>query len=362
MNRRIVTALVILAAGAAILEWCSCGSSSSSTPTPTSSTATAPTVSSVTGTTLGTTGATSSAAIATTGTTGVSGAASSQGALTVTFDTTMDGSTISNATLACGGTAESVTVSPTTNTTAYTITPSAALPQLSSCVLTLPATIKNSSGTAMAATTYTYTTGCSTNDDFSSDTLSTCWSASNSPTATVASNALSLSLSSASSMSLIGEYKTFGTDDITVTFSMPTFSGLTSNSDDCGLVIQDGTTEGLGLLFFLQPESGNLMAYNSTIAGDISVTTALLASSATSSTSLAGTLWYKVVQTGTSFATSYRIGDSGDFTALATTSLTFGATKKVHFIVGNDGTGTTNCQYSNFTVTGATATGPTYEY
>lgn len=352
MNRTIIVL-------GALLVGMGCGSSSSS---PTPPTPTAPGISSVTGTTLSASGATSSATIATTGTTSVSGAASSQGAITVTFDTTMDGSTMSNATLACGGTAQTITISPTTNTTAYTFTPSPALPQLSSCILTLPATITNASGTALAAITYTYTTGCSTNDDFSTDSLSTCWSSGNSPTATVANNALNLSSTIDTGFLLVGNYKTFGSEDITVTIAIPTFSGITSTSDSCGIVIVDGSNEEVGLLFLLQTQGSNLDAYVNNIAGSDPESHSQLAASGSSNAALAGTLWYKVTQTGSTFVTSYRIGDSGDFTTASTNSVTLGSTKKVELIVKSDGSGTVNCQYSDFTVTGATATGPTYAY
>lgn len=316
--------------------------------------ASTPTVSSVTGTSASDG---SSATIATTGTTGVSGAVAAP--LTVTFSTAMSSSTVTDGmSLQCGGTSQTVT-NAASSTTAFTVTPSAALPQQTSCVLNLPATITASNGAALAATTYTYTTGCGTNDDFSnSSTLSNCWTAAESSAATIsiASNVLNMSTSTDPGFSIVQEYKSFGSDNVTATVSIPTFSGIAASGDNCGIWLQDGSSGMTGVMAVVSLDGGNIKINNALIDGSSDELSASLGTG-TSSAALSGTLFLRITQSGSTVTVSYRVGSSGAFTDMTSKSVTYSSTKKVALLLNSDGSGTTNCQYANFTVTGATATG-----
>lgn len=317
--------------------------------------ASTPTVSSVTGTAAS---SGSSATIATTGTTGVSGAVAAP--LTVTFSTAMSTSTVTGGmSLECpDGTSQTVT-NASTSSTAFTVTPSAALPQQTACVLNLPATITASNGAALAATTYTYTTGCGTSDDFSnSSTLSNCWTAAESSAATIsiASNVLNMSTSTDPGFSMVQEYKSFGSDNVTTTVSIPTFSGITSSGDNCGIWLQDGSSAFTGVMAVVSTDGGDIKINNALINGSSDELSASLGTG-TSSAALSGTLFLRITQSGSTVTVSYRLGSSGAFTDMTSKSVTYGSTKKIALLLNSDGSGTTNCQYANFTVTGATATG-----
>jgi len=300
----------------------------------------------------------SSGTIATSGTTDISGATTAP--LTLTFSTAMSNSTVTaGTTFQCpSGTSLSPTLA-TADNTIYTITPTAALPQISNCVLNLAETIEDSNGNALAATSYNYTTGCSTSDDFSnSSTLSSCWTAANASGATIAiaGDVLNMSTSTTSGFSFVQENKTFANDNVTVTVSIPTFSGINSSNDICGLWIQDESSQQTGIMALVEPDGGNIVINAAYVDGSSDNLSASLGAGSDSSV-LAGTLFLKIAQSGTSLTVSYRVGSSGAFTDIVTKTVNYGSSKKIGLLLKSDGTGTTNCQYANFTVTGGTATG-----
>jgi hypothetical protein len=261
-------------------------------------------------------------------------------------------------TLQCGGSPQTV-ANAASSTTAFTTTPSSALPQMTSCVLTLPATIQASNGTALTAATYTYQTGCGTSDDFSnSSTLSSCWTSADASAATIsiASNVLNMSTSTDPGFSVAQEYKTFGTDNVTATVSIPTFSGISATGDNCGIWIQDGSTVTTGIMALVSLDGGDIKINNALLDGSSDELSASLGTG-TSSTALSGTLFLRITQSGTTLTVSYRVGSSGSFTAMTSKTVSFGSTKKVGLLLNSDGTGTTNCQYADFTVSDATASG-----
>lgn len=318
---------------------------------------TVPTVT-LTGTALSTGNSTT---IATSGTTGISGATTSP--LTMTFSTAMSNSTVSSGlSFQCpSGTSRTPTLA-TSDNTIYTITPTAALPQVSSCVLSLPATITDSSGTALAATSFTYTTGCGTNDDFSnSSTLSSCWTSSfgsASPTVSIASNVLNMTLSTDPGFMPADEHKVFGTDNVTATVSIPTFSGVIAGNYTCGMHIRAGGDGGMqtGIMINIAYSGGNLVVHTGPMDGSADYLSGSLGTG-TSSSALSGTLFLRLTQSGTTLTPSYRVGSSGSFTSLTAVTASLGSSKNVALFVDSSGSGTVNCQFSNFTVTGATATG-----
>lgn len=356
----------VCAAIAAVVEWSSCGGSSSSTPA-------APTVSSVTGTTLSASGSTSAATIATTGTTGVSGAASSSGALTVTFSTTMDGSTLSNATLTCGGTSQTIAVSPTTNTTAYTITPSAALPLLSSCVLTLPVTITDSAGTAMAAATYTYTTGCSTGDDFASDDLSTCWTAVANTSVgsfSVGSGRLNFALTAASGNQPPYVLKGFASSsNPIITVQVPVFTNFLTGNEGCGFSLLDSASlsggSPTGLSASVSSETGSIVVKARDFAGGSEQFSGSLGTGTSNDAVIGGTISLRMVRTASAVDILYSL-DGSNFIPVTTISTTgnasLGTSPAVTLGAEDLGTSNPTCGFDNFTVTEATAISPVYEY
>lgn len=206
-------------------------------------------VSSVTGTVLSASGAVADTAIATTGTTGVAGSAATP--LTVTFSTTIDVDTLSNLTLTCGGeSVEGGSVTPLTNATEYTLAAptTTGLPPLTSCVLNFPATITDVDGNPITASTYTFTTGCSTDDNFAVDTVTGgCWSttaATPLPAVNTTDDILSFTFGAATTYppNTPGAYKTFAT----ITNGLIATTKITSNAPDmvqiaCALLVATDT-------------------------------------------------------------------------------------------------------------------------
>lgn len=280
-------------------------------------------------------------------------------AITFTFSEAMDTSTIttSNVTLTCG-TSQTITVS-STSSTIFVATPSAVLPQQTSCTFTIGTGVKDSAGNALASASSTnFTTGCSTNDDFSnSSTLNECWVAEGTSSATIsiASNVLNMSTSTDPGVAPAIEFKSFTTGP-TVTVSIPAFSGIAADTDMCGITVQKSSQTGTGAYVAVSSQGGQLIATVSSFEGGR--TSTVLAASGTSSTDIAGTLFLRLAQSGTSsFTASYRVGSSGDFTTIGAVTVDVGSSERVGLAIDSDGTGTTACQFSNFTVTGASATG-----
>lgn len=354
--------LSIAAVCAMAIASAACSSSSSPTPTPSG-----PTVSSVTGTTLSATGATSDATIATTGTTGVSGSAATP--LTVTFSETMDATTLSNLTVTCGG--EAVvggSASPSTNATTYTLTaPATGLPPLTSCEFGFPATITDADGNALTATTYTFTTGCSTNDNFAIDTVTGgCWStAAVTPTPAISSGTLGFTFAAPATDTFPpntpAAYKTFASISTGLAATAKVTTSNTTGQDLCILTVSTDTTFVMSAFVGIEQDTdtagqmGSILGGTPTVApipggtgdyyclavatdGSVTVGQAADAATCTPDQAIAGVT---VPTTGSA--------------VLALTSL-------------NGDTTSITCTFDDFTVTnaaataGVTATAPLYEY
>lgn len=320
-------------------------------------TASVPEVSSVTGTAASTG---SSATIATTGTTDVSGAVASP--LTLTFSLPMSTSTVTGgATLQCSGTSVSPTVA-STSSTVFTVTPTSALPQMANCVLGLPATIQSSGGNALTATSYTYTTGCGTNDTFSnaatfSSASTVCWTPANADqtsTFAITGGVLDITVPAGTTTSFAtnpNARKTFPstTSSIVVTTKV-TFSGITTGNDRCSVTLRDSgsgmSAKGTSITLF--PNGGTKAQ-----AGDIVGATS-------SEVAVAGsTLYVRLTLSGGVITPAY----STDGTTFTNFDATFAFTSTSGSVLAElsaghtGGASTTVCQYDDFTVTGATATG-----
>jgi hypothetical protein len=163
-----------------------------------------------------------------------------------------------------------------------------------------------------------------------------------------------MSLATDPGMSAAIEMKSFASAP-TVTVSIPTFSGIVADEDMCGIYFQDNNVSGTGVLLTVSSQGGQLVAKARSFEG--ATTTDTLVGSGSSSADLSGTLFLKLSQSGSSFAASYRVGSSGDFTTFVTITQALSSTVKAGLGIDSNGSGTTNCQFSNFTVSGTSASG-----
>lgn len=363
MKQLSIVTLAILA-----FQLTGCGGSSSSPALDTEDTAadtTAPTVSSIT---VSGGNATPSAPTLSTAQS-VSGVSIQTNAFTITFSEAMDSDTVSDSTvtLNCNDSAVAATVSSTDSST-YVLAPAAALSQLASCTLTVGTGVEDAAGNALAeAAIYSFGAGCNTNDDFgTAATLTDCWEADNTPTANISTGQLTFTQAAVTTATPPMEFKSFGDEDLTVTVKVPAFSGLTGggtttfDTDGCALQIIDGTDNTIGATVKVEHDEGDdigLAIMSSTIGG-ASPTTGGPDNAGSASTDLAGALYLRLTQIGTSITASFRIGDTGDFTPVGPAlSSTFGATKGVALAITSNGTGEVSCSFDDFTVSGGSATG-----
>lgn len=353
------TLLVLLLVG----SWTACGSSSSTTPSPTPTpSATVPTVSSVTGISGG---ATTSATIATTGTTAISTLASNP--LTITFSTAMDTDTIttSNIGLSCGGTAQTITIAnsnSSTNTT-FTVTPSANITQVTSCTLTIGTGVESSDGGALAsAATYVYTTGCTNNDNFATDTVTGgCWTpySGNNGTVSVTGGRLVTTVTAFDGVVL--EQKIIApSGNMVAIVSIPAFSGLEDDaqSSNCALLVANSANETVIEIVIEQSDLGELKVNVNT---NSTVGTAELGVSGSSSVALSGTLYFKIVQLSETTFTAHYSLDGSTYTQIAGTltgGVSLGSAPTISLFTANHvANTTTSCSFANFSLTGATVSG-----
>lgn len=321
-------------------------------------TASVPEVSSVTGTAASTG---SSATIATTGTTDVSGAVAAP--LTLTFSLPMSTSTVTGgATLQCpSGTSMSPTVA-STSSTVFTVTPTSALPQMTNCVLGLPATIQSSNGNALTATSYTYTTGCGTSDTFGnaatfSSASTVCWTPANAnltSTFAITGGVLDITIPAGTTTefpTVPYARKTFPstTSSIVVTTKV-TFSGIIDGNDRCSVTLLDSgsgmSIKGTSISVF--PNGGaKVQAVDFTDAMSSEVAVA------------GSTIYVRLTLSGGVITPAY----SADNVTFTNFDATFAFTGTSGSILAELSAGhsavasTTVCQFDDFTVTGATATG-----
>ncbi|MBI2346511.1 MAG: Ig-like domain-containing protein [Deltaproteobacteria bacterium] len=327
-----------------------------------SSDTTAPSVSS-----LKTAGGTT---IEATGTTGISVST----AYTLTFSEAMDTTTVStsNVTLSCNSTSQTITVaaaadSDSISNNEFTITPSSNRPQGRSCTTTAGTGVKDSAGNALAsAKTFTYTTRCATNDDFSNgDTLSSCYTAvqSSLETATITGGALSITVAQNLSTGTpgTGQRKTFASSNLTVTVRIPTFSGLSDNGDGCSLSIIIGTDDsvnnGGAEVGISSGGANNLFARGRNYGGGQPQTTQI--GTGTTQAALAGVLVIRLTKVGSTFTPAYSTDNGATFTNLTDITSAVGSTYRLLLgALTSQGTATdTNCQFDDLTVTGGSATG-----
>lgn len=355
-KRRLKSVVIFFVAGIFFCLWNACSSSP-------------PTLQQLSGTILSTSGITANSIIVT-GTTGVSGATSTP--LTLTFSTTMNGSTLNNLTLNCkGGSTNLATVSPTTNQSTYTINFSNPLPQVASCILTLPESIQAANGKTLIGSSITFTTGCQTSDDFSNaNTLIDCWNrtastGTESANPVIIDNSLIMTQVTASGSNLFAasnvnkNFSTFSTsaNGTIVTFQVSASSLLdlfsacyvafASNSSETPaqnnngtlVVSADGITWAAGYYssgFVLEPQPSAINSYfcfELNASGQFQYGTGATAATCAPNNTV----------TNTSLSPN-----AGGVIILG--AYNFGGTVPV------------TCTFSNFEVSGVTATGPVYQY
>lgn len=343
--------------------WAACGSSSSSTPTPTP-TPTVPTISSVTGISSGTS---TSATIAATGSTAISTLASNP--LTITFSTAMDTSTIttSNIGLSCGGTAQTITIAnsnSSTNTT-FTVTPPANITQVTSCTLTIGTGVQSSDGGALAsAATYVYTTGCTLNDNFATDTVTGgCWTPYSGNDGTISVTGGTLVETITTTEGVISEQKTITPGGSMVAIvSIPTFSGIENGggglTSNCALFVGNSSFETVISIDIERSDLGDLKV---NVVTSATVATADLGVNGTSSSALSGTLYFKIVQVSDTTFTAHYSLDGSSYTQVGGTitgGVVLGSAPIISLFAANHvADTTTSCSFANFSLTGATVSG-----
>lgn len=224
----------------------------------------------------------------------------------------------------------------------------------------------------MTATTYTYTTGCSTNDDFASDDLSTCWTATPSAavgTYSIGSGRLNFALTATTSSS-IPPYvaKGFASSDTpTITVQVPVFTNFITGDEACDLMILDSASLGAnptGVAVKVSSVSGSVLVKASATNGDSQVNSPALGVG-TTNVAVTGTISIRLTRTASAVEFLYST-DGATFTSITTIATTGSAalgTSPIVAIMAEDmGTSSPTCGFDNFTVTGATAISPLYEY
>ncbi|PIR19941.1 MAG: hypothetical protein COV45_08145 [Deltaproteobacteria bacterium CG11_big_fil_rev_8_21_14_0_20_47_16] len=317
----------------------------------TTAAATAPTVS-LTGTLLS---SGSSTTINTSGTTDISGAIAAP--LTATFSTAMDTDSFGSVTLECpASTSKSFTTGTGSNPT-ITFTPSAALPQMQTCVLTLPTSVTSSGGDPIAATTFTYTTGCGTSDDFSTATFSSsstiCWTPSNAANAgtfTSVSGDLVITptTSGAAQNTEPTATKTFPSSTTAIVLTAKIgYSNITESGERCTLGIFSGfdNSASVGLVYAGEVQV-NGFATNGGAGVDVSATAP------------ASPVYVRITISGGATTTAYS-SDGTSYTNLFTNGVWTDPAGDVSVYLSARSSGSVNpvCTFQEFTVSGATATG-----
>ncbi len=302
--------------------------------------------------------------ISSVGTTNVSTSTSS--IISATFSEIMNTSTAntSNVTLTCNGTQQTITVSTSSQTT-FTITPtSTALPQLRDCTLSFGTGILSAQGMPLAsATSYVFTTGCSTNDNFSNPATpvgDACWttvpSTVGSIIPTISSGALGFTFGSAfafpgyTTASPVA-YKTFA--NIPVGFTA-TVQATNSGPNFTGCAMWIATT------------SSNLMNQNAfiTINGDGSSYVGSYRGTINIATTIVTAPSYICLKVNADGSVNYGNAPSADTcnptsadTQATSGFIPVGGPAVVFLSTLSQGAPDTTCTFDNFTVTGASATG-----
>lgn len=309
---------------------------------------------------------------------------------TVTFSEALDDTTMTadNVTLVCNDVEQTIDTPTSTDNTIWTITPSADLTGYADCTLTIGTGVKNTAGVPLAeAATYVFSTQCSTDDDFSVDTLGftndndtegNCWyyrrheiGGDETFRATyfnISDGLLQYHVPGESLDLLGGEphgiYKKFESTPVTITLESYGLSGETNANDGCGISIWDTAGEPpqfpYGLLLFRGANPG----HSQSVSFETNPATEMLQDDLTSEVTSTNPLYLQLSWDGTSFSANYRLGSTGDYTVLGslTPALVPEGAYEAGFICFNADEATTFTVDIGSFDTDTTATGPGTQY
>lgn len=345
----------------------------------TTSDTTAPTVSTVTTDDSGADTELSSTA----GDTRVSGAANATEFFIITFSEAMDSTTIiaDNVTLTCNDAAVTIGTPATSDNIVWTIPVESDLTGYVACTLTLGIGLKDAAGNALAeAAAYAFNTQCSTDDDFSVDTLGfvadnsetegNCWTyqyatqpvdihINRSSYYTIADGLMTyissepIAFGGAQSHYI---YKTFNAEDFTAVIKLLDISNY-GNTDHCDILVEKDTDTRVQIFFYKFGDGDTRCTINVDGAQKETVCDPPTAENP---------LYLKLVYNNSVFTGYYRFGEDGDFSEIIVLEIgdvgfsMDGSAYRVGIVCNGETVGFSQ-EIGSFT-TDATATGPGTQY